>query len=56
MLKYMNGGVQSMLQLTFSTESGVIAKEGMGISVPTVKNVDVVDHVLSLARLAPTWQ
>lgn len=37
--------------LAFSTEKGVIDKAGSGLSPPTVKNVDVVDHVTSVERL-----
>lgn len=36
-------------------ESGVIDKAGSGFSPPTVKKVDVVDHVLSVVRLLETW-
>lgn len=35
---------------TFWTASGVIESEGSGASPPTVKKVDVVDHVLSDVR------
>lgn len=36
---------------TFSTEIGVMDSTGSAISPPTVKKVDVVDHVISSGRL-----
>lgn len=34
----------------------MIDKAGIGFSPPTVKKVDVVDHVLSIVRLLEAWQ